>query len=56
MEILFTIEKLWYYGQNYGNKDKTMALWKKIYRELWNFNLRRNKNMVDYQKLRTFDL
>ena len=32
-------KKLWYFGQNYGTMDKTMVL----YRELWNFDLRRGK-------------
>ena len=29
------MEKLWYYGKNYGTMEKTMVLWKK----LWNFDL-----------------
>ena len=52
MELLFTTEKLWkygknygtleelwYYGQNYCTVDKPMVL----YRELWTFDLRRKK-------------
>ena len=31
--------------------EKSMVL----YRELWNFDLRKKKNMADYQKLRNFD-
>ena len=50
MGLRFTIEKLWYYGQNSGIIEKTMVL----YPELWNFKLR--KNTVGYQKLRNFDL
>ena len=49
-------KKLLYYGQNYGTMAKTMVL----YRELFNFDLRsgngRLPKMVDYQKLRNFDL
>ena len=37
--------------KNYGTIDNTLVL----YRELLNFDLRRKK-MVDYQKLRNFDL
>ena len=38
------MEKLWYYGKNYGTMEKTMVLWKKlryyiVYRKLWNFDL-----------------
>ena len=47
------MEKLWYYGKklryyglNNGTMDKTMVL----YRKLPNFDLRREKNMVDYPK------
>ena len=34
------MEKLWYYGKNYGATDKTMALWKKtiiivLWKKLW---------------------
>ena len=29
------MEKLWYYGKNYGTIPKTMIL----YRKLWNFDL-----------------
>ena len=29
------MEKLWYYGKNYGTMEKTMIL----YRKLWNFDL-----------------
>ena len=37
----------------YDTMEKTMVL----HRELWNFDLRRKeKNMVDFQKLRNFDL
>ena len=34
------MEKLWYYGQNYGTIVKTMVL----YRELLNFDLQREKH------------
>ena len=27
LELLFTMEKLWYYGKNYGTMEKTMVLW-----------------------------
>ena len=37
--------KLWYYGQNYGTLPRTMEL--RFTKEI---------NMVDYQKLRHFDL
>ena len=33
MELWFTMEKLWYYRKNYGT-----------YRELWKFDLRREKS------------
>ena len=36
--VLWT--KLWFYGQNYGTIIKTMVL----YRDLWNFDLRRKKH------------
>ena len=26
MELLFTMEKLWYYGSNYGTMEKSMVL------------------------------
>ena len=51
MELWFTMEnygtpeKLWYYEQNYGTIPRTR-----------NFDLRRKKNIVDYQKLKDFDL
>ena len=32
-----TLEKLWYYGQNHSTMDKPMVL----YRELWTFDLHR---------------
>ena len=35
LELLSTMEKLWYYGKNYGTMEKTMVL----YRKLWNFDL-----------------
>ena len=38
-------KKLWYYGQNYGTILSTMEL-----------RFTKKKNMVDYQKLRDFDL
>ena len=31
-ELWFTMEKLWYFGKNYGTMEKTMIL----YRKLWN--------------------
>ena len=31
-------------------------IWYYVYQELWNFDLRREKNMVDYQKLSNFNL
>ena len=34
-ELWFTMEKLWYYGKNYGTMEKTMVL----DRKLWNFDL-----------------
>ena len=45
-------KKLLYCGQNYDIMDKTIVL----YGELWNFDLRRKKNMVGNQKLRNFYL
>ena len=51
--------KLWFTMKNYGTMDKTMVLWTK----LWYYILRtmelrftKKKVMVDYQKLRDFDL
>ena len=38
-------KKLWYYGQNYGTIRRTIEL-----------RFTKEKNMVDYQKLRNFDL
>ena len=38
-------KKLWYYEQNYGTIQRTMEL-----------RFAKKKNMVDYQKLRDFDL
>ena len=40
------MEKLWYYGKNYGTMEKTMVL----YRKLWNFDLLW-KTMVLWKKL-----
>ena len=45
MENYGTMEKIWYYGQNYGTKPKNME-----------FRFTKEKDMVDYQKLRNFDL
>ena len=42
MELWFSMKKLWFYGK------KNMVL----YRELWNLDLRRKKNIADYQKLK----
>ena len=39
MELQSTMEKVWFYLQNYGTKEKTMVL----HNELWNFDLRRKK-------------
>ena len=41
------MEKLWYYGKNYGTMEKTMVL----YRKLWNFDLLWKKTMVLWKKL-----
>ena len=30
LELSFTMEKLWYYGKNYGAMEKTMVLWKTL--------------------------
>ena len=40
MELLCTMEKLWYYGRNYGTMEKIMV----VYPELWNFDLRNKKH------------
>ena len=45
METYGTMEKLWHYEQNYGTILCTMEL-----------SFTKGKNMVDYQKLRNFDL
>ena len=44
-DLLWKWTKLWYYGQNYGTIPRTMDL-----------RFTKEKNMVDYQKLRNFDL
>ena len=41
-KIIVLCTKLWYYGENYGSIPRTT-----IYEE---------KNMIDYPKLRNFDL
>ena len=38
-------KKLWYYGQNYGTIPRTIEL-----------RFTKEKSMVDYQKLRNFDV
>ena len=45
--VLWNFDLLW---KNYGTMEKTMVM----YRDLRNFNLRREK--TNYQKLRNFDL
>ena len=51
MELLFTME-------NYGTMEKTMVLWTKLwyYTENYWTSIYEEKNMVDYQILRNFDL
>ena len=52
------MEKLWYYGKNYGTMVKTMVLWKKLwyYTENYGTSIYEGGNMVNYQKLRNLDL
>ena len=48
MELWFTMEKLWYYGENNGTMEKNYSTMEKtmvLYRELWNFDLRRKKTI-----------
>ena len=44
--VLWNFDLLW---ENYGTFEKTMVLWKKnygtLYRELWNFDLRRKETL-----------
>ena len=58
LKTLIHYGKLWYYGKNYGAMDKTMVLWIKLCycSENYETSIYEGKNMVDYQKLRNFDL
>ena len=51
MENFVTMEK------NYGNMEGTMVLWTKLwyYTGTMELQLTKEKNMVDYPKLRKFD-
>ena len=44
--------------ENYGTMEKTMVLWTKLwyYNENYGTSIYEDTNMVDYQKLRNFDL
>ena len=44
--------------ENYGSMEKTMVLLTKLwyYTENYEISIYEEKNMVDYQKLRKFDL
>ena len=50
LELWFTIEKLWYYGKNYGTMEKTMELWLTMEKTmvLWKKNY---GTIVNYSKL-----
>ena len=51
LELSFTMEKLWYYGKNYGAMEKTMVLWKTLwyYTESYG-NLIYDEKIWDYGK------
>ena len=44
--------------ENYGTMEKTMVLWTKLwyYTENFGTSIYEEQNMLDYQKLRNFDL
>ena len=44
--------------ENYGTMGKNMVLWSKLwyYTDNYGYSIYERKNMVDYKKLRKFDL
>ena len=50
LELWFTMEKLWYYGKNYGTIPKTMELWISM-KKLWYYG-KNYDTIINYSKLK----